>query len=452
MQHFGEADYEIEKAIAVHHGTPYIAKNCECWEGYKRVPGTKPCAPGSCEKCDSSSKESATKLSDEANDRLDVLWNQAVKIAKAQNLNIDESLKDEILMGCLGEIGFKALTPEIIANKIIQKSNRMVMASQGDKPSPHAAQAVFAALASGNEEEAKELLKKTDCPEECETHPEGKCNHQYMSAGRTRVRYLINDSSFDKEASKKEAIFGSGIARRLFKMIAGGACPVCEGKGNIKKIRCKACDGSGSSDKIVNFGKRKWGELTEGNLPEAVDFFRDEMGFSSLEDDDDWGSFDEDEFLAPKSDSSGVGSTDSWDDDWDDEFDDLNLDGDTPKTPAPQKDKPKLLDRFRKKDPTPKAAPATNTDSWLDEFDDINWEDNYDEVDQLLAPAPAVQPQQQDQGIWDKTKQYFQGQPQQTQQQAPAAAYGTCPTCNTPYQDALQECYNQSCPAVSDLW
>jgi hypothetical protein len=28
------------------------AKNCECWEGYKRVPGTKPCAKGSCEKCD----------------------------------------------------------------------------------------------------------------------------------------------------------------------------------------------------------------------------------------------------------------------------------------------------------------------------------------------------------------------------------------------------------------
>jgi hypothetical protein len=28
-------------------------KECNCWDGYKRVPGTKPCAPGSCEKCDS---------------------------------------------------------------------------------------------------------------------------------------------------------------------------------------------------------------------------------------------------------------------------------------------------------------------------------------------------------------------------------------------------------------
>lgn len=25
---------------------------CECWEGYERVPGTKPCAKGSCRKCD----------------------------------------------------------------------------------------------------------------------------------------------------------------------------------------------------------------------------------------------------------------------------------------------------------------------------------------------------------------------------------------------------------------
>ena len=25
-------------------------KSCNCWKGYKRVKGTKPCAPGSCEK------------------------------------------------------------------------------------------------------------------------------------------------------------------------------------------------------------------------------------------------------------------------------------------------------------------------------------------------------------------------------------------------------------------
>ena len=33
---------------------------CECWDGYKRVPGTKPCAPGSCEKCDDHSKKKSS--------------------------------------------------------------------------------------------------------------------------------------------------------------------------------------------------------------------------------------------------------------------------------------------------------------------------------------------------------------------------------------------------------
>jgi hypothetical protein len=32
--------------------------DCQCWEGYERVPGTKPCAEGSCRKCDSHRKES----------------------------------------------------------------------------------------------------------------------------------------------------------------------------------------------------------------------------------------------------------------------------------------------------------------------------------------------------------------------------------------------------------
>ena len=27
-----------------------LQKKCDCWDGYKRVPGTKPCAKGSCKK------------------------------------------------------------------------------------------------------------------------------------------------------------------------------------------------------------------------------------------------------------------------------------------------------------------------------------------------------------------------------------------------------------------
>jgi len=33
-------------------GSKKKTKNCKCWEGYERVPGTRACSPGSCQKCD----------------------------------------------------------------------------------------------------------------------------------------------------------------------------------------------------------------------------------------------------------------------------------------------------------------------------------------------------------------------------------------------------------------
>jgi len=39
--------------------SPLAKKDCNCWDGYSRVPGTKPCAKGSCE------KDSPAKLTDE---------------------------------------------------------------------------------------------------------------------------------------------------------------------------------------------------------------------------------------------------------------------------------------------------------------------------------------------------------------------------------------------------
>jgi len=30
--------------------SPMLKKDCNCWDGYKRVAGTKPCAKGSCTK------------------------------------------------------------------------------------------------------------------------------------------------------------------------------------------------------------------------------------------------------------------------------------------------------------------------------------------------------------------------------------------------------------------
>ena len=39
------------------------SKDCGCWDGYCRVPGTTSCEPGSCEKCDAARKESKWKIS-----------------------------------------------------------------------------------------------------------------------------------------------------------------------------------------------------------------------------------------------------------------------------------------------------------------------------------------------------------------------------------------------------
>ena len=183
MRHFADDNYDIEKAIARYEGLPFISKNkCECWEGYKRVPGTKPCAPGSCEKCDTHSKKSSDLNSQP--------FANPVPLADAPGTTPGNKPIDEVLENAPSAVGHGP-----------DKTS-----SQGDKPSPHAAQAVFEALAGGNESEAKELLKQTDCPNGCEVHPEGKCNHGFMSAGRTRVRYLLNDNSFDKKDSDTESV------------------------------------------------------------------------------------------------------------------------------------------------------------------------------------------------------------------------------------------------------
>jgi hypothetical protein len=37
----------------------YLNESCDCWKGYKRKPGTKPCAEGSCVKEDADLEEAA---------------------------------------------------------------------------------------------------------------------------------------------------------------------------------------------------------------------------------------------------------------------------------------------------------------------------------------------------------------------------------------------------------
>lgn len=60
-----EEDEEEEKK----ESSAKEAKECNCWDGYKRVPGTKPCAPGSCEKCDADrEKKKAAFILENADD------------------------------------------------------------------------------------------------------------------------------------------------------------------------------------------------------------------------------------------------------------------------------------------------------------------------------------------------------------------------------------------------
>jgi len=51
----GSGRHPFDRAAAVRQAKG----KCECWEGYERVPGTEPCAEGSCRKCDSHRKNSS---------------------------------------------------------------------------------------------------------------------------------------------------------------------------------------------------------------------------------------------------------------------------------------------------------------------------------------------------------------------------------------------------------
>lgn len=42
-------DLEIQDELGDEYELSFN-KDCSCWDGYERVPGTKPCEPGSCRK------------------------------------------------------------------------------------------------------------------------------------------------------------------------------------------------------------------------------------------------------------------------------------------------------------------------------------------------------------------------------------------------------------------
>ena len=105
--------------------TAKVAKDCGCWDGYKRVPGTKPCAPGSCEKCDAAHKESAAKKQspEEAVKKVNTVPPAGVRAAAKRGLKYHEE-------GKAGD-GFEAATAtrarKIVAGEALTEEhiNRM---------------------------------------------------------------------------------------------------------------------------------------------------------------------------------------------------------------------------------------------------------------------------------------------------------------------------------------
>ena len=73
-----EEDEEEEKKEYANFAMSSVreAKECNCWDGYKRVPGTKPCTPGSCEKCDADREKKKAAFILENADELVPEWIQ----------------------------------------------------------------------------------------------------------------------------------------------------------------------------------------------------------------------------------------------------------------------------------------------------------------------------------------------------------------------------------------
>ena len=76
----------------------YLSESCDCWKGYKRKPGTKPCTPGSCVKEELLANEQfdlieqyVEDLSMEHDIHADVIWE---KFEAVDDLDLYEAAVD----------------------------------------------------------------------------------------------------------------------------------------------------------------------------------------------------------------------------------------------------------------------------------------------------------------------------------------------------------------------
>jgi hypothetical protein len=92
----------------------YLKEACDCWKGHKRVPGTKPCAPGSCVKEQLGEGEHAFNMLEEAAQAIDKgEYDYEGQMARTQLQTILRNSKDLVDM-----LGDDDNMPEWVQSKI----------------------------------------------------------------------------------------------------------------------------------------------------------------------------------------------------------------------------------------------------------------------------------------------------------------------------------------------
>jgi hypothetical protein len=183
--------------------TAKVAKDCNCWDGYKRVPGTKPCAPGSCEKCDSARKEAAAKKKkqspDEAVKKVNTVPPQGVRAAAKRGLKYYEE-------GKAGD-GFEAATADrarrIAAGEALTEEhiNRMHSfferhaGGRSKKAKPGEVTAWDVAWLCWGGDAGRSWASKVDSQLHKARHPNSKGKHSYVD--NTEVSYAPTPGTFD---------------------------------------------------------------------------------------------------------------------------------------------------------------------------------------------------------------------------------------------------------------
>lgn len=254
---------------------PMANKNCQCWDGYKRVPGTKPCASGSCKKCDSARKNSMARQEREDIDidepiyNKDPLFNKGRRPRGCAAWNNDERNLGTPLCSscdrCINERKRKSARSLIVKRNadVSQKRARLELIREFGK------EYKISRFAKTGSVYSAVLVKRTN--DECQCCKDGSCNCDCHKDGMNKAMNAVDTAAnLVAEAKRKRLASlrkrGAGKADRplrLRKKISPEQqeklnslykiCPECNGKGRYEsdhpeaddEMECGDCDGSG---------------------------------------------------------------------------------------------------------------------------------------------------------------------------------------------------------------